>query len=229
MTARAAVTRLPNIQQASLAQRAYAELKQAILDGDMAPGAALAEVELADALGISRTPVREALALLRRDGLVDAVPGGGNVVHTLTAHEVRELFLLREAVESLAVRELAASHRRPEAVDAIQRVLDDQQQAYRRRDVAAFLDADERFHVAICQEAGLPQAAGMLVALRDKMRQAGLAAVTQPRRMPVVLREHQAIVEALRGRPRSQAVAALVRHLGATRDALAKSRPAPSP
>lgn len=211
---------LSPVRQPSLAQRAYDELKQAILDGSLAPGAALAEVELGEALGISRTPVREALALLRRDGLVDAVPGGGNVVHALSDAEVRELFLLRESLETLSVRELAGSAGRAQAAKLLAGIVDEQRVAMKRRDVAAFLDADERFHVTICHEAGLPLAASMLTTLRDKMRQAGLGAVARPARMPVVVQEHSAIVEALRAGPRSKAAAALTTHLTATREAL---------
>jgi DNA-binding GntR family transcriptional regulator len=213
---------LSSIHQPSLAQRAYEQLKEAILSGTLAPGAPLAEVELGEAMGISRTPVREALALLRRDGLVDAVPGGGNVVHALTDQEVRELFLVREALESLSVKEFVAgpAARRRSSVELLQAIVHEQRDAMKRADVAAFLDADERFHLTICEEAGLPQAGQMLVTLRDKMRQAGLGAVAHPQRMPVVLREHQAIVDALRSGPRTKAAAALGRHLAATREAI---------
>ncbi|MGQ0433297.1 MAG: GntR family transcriptional regulator [Microthrixaceae bacterium] len=211
------------VQQPTLGERAYAELKTAILDGSLVSGAVLGEVELAEAMGISRTPVREALTMLRRDGLVDRRPGGSNVVHMLTGQEVRELFLLRDALESLSVRELVASDRRTEAVSQLQRILQDQRDALNRGAVSDFLDADELFHLTICHEAGLPQVSKMLTALRDKMRQAGLGAVARTERMPLVIEEHVAIVDAVRRGSRSEAAGAVSRHLTATRDAVERN------
>ncbi|HZQ27992.1 MAG TPA: GntR family transcriptional regulator [Acidimicrobiales bacterium] len=209
---------LPRLRQESLASRAYGELKQAILRGELQPGAALAEVELAAALGISRTPVREALALLRRDGLVEAVPGGGNVVRMLRAEEVRELFLLREALEALAVREFVGGAKKD--TDVLDGLLHRQRTAHTRRDVDAFLAADEEFHVTVSRLAGLPQVAELLVSLRERMRQAGLKAVTRPDRMAQVVAEHEAIVRAVRSGRADRAEKAVIAHLRATRAAL---------
>lgn len=212
---------LPRIRQESLAERAYSELKEAILAGRLAPGSPLAEVELADALGISRTPVREALALLRRDGLIQPQPGGTNVVRVLDEAEVRELFLIREALECLTVRECI---RAGGDAEVLRPLLERQRAAHRADDVQAFLAADEDFHLAICHQAGLPHVAELLSSLRDKMRQAGLGAVTQADRMKAVLREHEMIVRSIRRGDGDAAETSIRRHLDATRSAFAASR-----
>lgn len=215
--------RLPRLEQTSLAKRAYDELKDAVLSGRLEPGRPLAEVELGEALGISRTPVREALARLRSDGLVVAVPGGGNVVHTPSENEDRELFLVREALEQLAVKEWAANPSKS-GIRELKRLIDEQRRAQRSGNAEQFLDADERFHIAICRQAGLNQTADILVSLRERMRLAGLGAITQSERQPLVLDEHVAILDALQAADPIAAVSALRNHLSATRSALESQR-----
>jgi len=214
---------LPRLEQTSLAKRAYDELKDAVLSGRLAPGRPLAEVELGQALGISRTPVREALARLRSDGLVVAVPGGGNVVHKPSESEDRELFLVREALEQLAVKEWAANPN-TSGLPELKRLIDEQRKAQRAGSAEQFLDADERFHIAISRQAGLTQTADILVSLRERMRLAGLGAIAQSERQSRVLDEHIAILGALEARDPVRAVSALRSHLEATRLALEAQR-----
>ena len=88
----------------SLGSRAYQELKQIILEGQVAPGKKLKEGDLAEALGISRTPVREAINRLEKEGLVEIFPQRGAFVVEFTEKDVFELFLIRENLEGLAAR-----------------------------------------------------------------------------------------------------------------------------
>src|SRR5205085_3889040 len=100
-----------------------------------------------------------------------------NVVRTLRPEEVRELFLLREALECLAAREFVG---RPAADRAaLREFVDAQWAAEKKGDVDAFLSADERFHLEVCRQAAMPEAAALLSSLREKMRQAGLGEVAQ--------------------------------------------------
>ena len=210
---------LSKLRQESLAQQAFQEVKSAILSGSVAPGTTLSEIELAEAMGISRTPVREALAMLRSAGLIESVPGGGHIVRTLGPDEIRELFLVRETLECLALREFvsAASER---SIPALDDIIGIQRRAHADLDTDAFLDADTEFHLTICRQAHLHQVAGLLASLRDKMRQAGLRAVAYPDRIPQVLQEHEAIVDALRAGDAEAAQQAMRSHLNATRRSL---------
>src|SRR5689334_16840640 len=88
---------------------AYAQLKADILDGTLRPGDPLGEVDLATRIGVSRTPVREALQRLAMEGLVTWVPGRGAFVSGLSVPDIVELFQLREALESHSARLAAAS------------------------------------------------------------------------------------------------------------------------
>lgn len=210
---------LPRLRQESLAQQAYTELKASILAGRLGPGAPLPEVELAQALGISRTPVREALALLRSEGLVELTPNG-NIVRILRPDEARELFLLRGALERLAVAEFVATHGKDADTGRIDALIQRQREAMRSEDVEEFLTADEEFHLAICHEAGLPQVGEILASLREKVRQAGLEALASKGRMKRVIAEHEAIVDGLRTGNAKGATTALGEHLDATGEAL---------
>jgi DNA-binding GntR family transcriptional regulator len=92
--------------------KAYSKLFHEIVDGDIAPGTVLAEVEQSTRLGVSRTPLREALSRLTADGLVESAPGRGVVVTEISLENITELYEVREALEEQAAR-LAAQRRDP--------------------------------------------------------------------------------------------------------------------
>ncbi len=92
--------------------KAYRTLLHEIVDGDLAPGTVLAEVEQSTRLGVSRTPLREALSRLIADGLVEAAPGRGVIVTEVSLENITELYEVREALEEQAAR-LAAQRRDP--------------------------------------------------------------------------------------------------------------------
>lgn len=98
--------------------RAYRTLRDEIIDWQLTPGTVLAEVEQAARLGVSRTPLREALARLSADGLVASQAGRGLVVTDVSADSIRQLFELRRALEETAVR-LASQRRDPTTFDAL--------------------------------------------------------------------------------------------------------------
>jgi DNA-binding GntR family transcriptional regulator len=85
-----------------LATKAYRKMREAILSGKHSPGEALYEVHLAERLGMSRTPVREALQVLAREGFIDSMPGRGFLIPRWSLQDVRELYELRESLEGFA-------------------------------------------------------------------------------------------------------------------------------
>jgi len=86
---------------------AYETLKRGIIDGSLAPGLAINEVEFAKNLNVSKTPLREALRQLEREGLVENIPGRGSAVTHITFQDIREIFELREIIECGAVKRVA--------------------------------------------------------------------------------------------------------------------------
>src|SRR5687768_6405604 len=128
----------------SLAETALALLRSSIVHGDLALGQALSERQLADDLGISKTPVREALAQLRNEGLVLIFPQRGAFVFTLSAREVAAICEFRLAVETAALK--LALVRDPNGFTAtLDQIVMDMAAAQRRGDTRAYLSLDTRY------------------------------------------------------------------------------------
>ena len=129
-----------------------ARLRQAISSGELPPGTHLAEIELSEALGVSRGTLREALRHLQQEGLLTADGRGRLSVRVVDVQEVQEIFAVRCALETLAFRELC---RRPERTDVVADLLGalDRLRAV-EGDVVAQLDADLAFHERMCELSG---------------------------------------------------------------------------
>jgi len=132
----------------TLNQRVYARLRDMIMSGELGIGTQIEERVLAEAMGVSRTPLREAIGQLSTDGIIEYRPYRGNFVRSFTAKQVNDLYQVRKALESLAVR-LAIPKLTQEHIAQIRSILDDVHAALERDDIEAFSEADRRFHNAI--------------------------------------------------------------------------------
>ena len=162
----------------SLTDLAHDSIRQLIVGGELPMGAQLSEATLAAQLGISKTPVREALLRLRADGLIDIQPQRGTFVFSLTPRQVEEICVFREVVELNAVK-LAMESRRAELVKALQANVREMALARKTRNWKAFHHLDEAFHQTIvdhCDNAYLQQAhqwiASKIGALRARLPEA---------------------------------------------------------
>ncbi len=156
----------------SLTDLAHDRIRQLIVAGELAMGEQLSEAALAAQLGISKTPVREALLRLRMDGLIDIQPQRGTFVFSLTARQVEEICAFREAVEVAAVK-LAMGGDRAAMVKALQANVKAMAQARKARDVKAVRALDEQFHQAIvdhCDNAYVQQAHQLIAAKIGALR-----------------------------------------------------------
>lgn len=163
------------IRPKSLTDLAHDSIRQLIVGGELAMGAQLSEATLAAQLGISKTPVREALLRLRVDGLIDIQPQRGTFVFSLTPRQVEEICAFREVVELTAVK-LAMEGRRAELLKALQANVREMTLARKTRNWTAIRQLDEAFHKAIvdhCDNAYLQQAhqliAAKIAALRARL------------------------------------------------------------
>jgi DNA-binding GntR family transcriptional regulator len=159
----------------SLTDLAHDSIRQLIVGGELPMGAQLSEATLAAQLGISKTPVREALLRLRADGLIDIQPQRGTFVFSLTPRQVEEICVFREVVELTAVK-LGMESRRAELVKALQANVREMALARKTRNFKAIRQLDEAFHQAIvdhCDNAYLQQAhqliASKISALRARL------------------------------------------------------------
>jgi DNA-binding GntR family transcriptional regulator len=137
----------------TLTEQAADEIRARIIRGNFELGEALSENTLAAELGVSKTPVREALLQLKLEGLVDIQPQRGSFVFQMSAQEVIELSELREILETAAV--LRALERDPDGVaNALTKIVSQMQAAIDRGDFLAYRDLDAEFHQAIVDHCG---------------------------------------------------------------------------
>ena len=138
-------------------------LKAEILAGRRAPGDKLRQVEIAQALGVSTTPVREALGTLQREGLVRLHPQRGAVVFLPSVDDLREHYEIRAALESLAAAK-AAEGFQPEWAPPLQALIEEMWAGPPAR---RYIELNQRFHTSLYERSGRPQLVAMIAALRD--------------------------------------------------------------
>lgn len=198
-------------RSASLSQQAYVALRRALRERKLVPGRIYSEVQLAALLDVSRTPVREALIELAREGVIEKVSQRGVRLRIPTLHELREAFDLREVVEAYVVARLA-EEATEEDIRSLYRILERQEDA--KSDRASFLEVDEEFHAAMAQRLGLERSREMLVTLRAIVSISGVAALEAAgRTTAVVLQEHRAVVDGLARGNREASTMAIVAHI----------------
>lgn len=200
----------------TLSRQAYGAVRKAIRDGVIVPGMFYSELGIAQLLGISRTPVREALIELSREGLVDKLPQRGFRLRSISAHEKREVYEIRGVLESHLARRLAAEASETDIGD-LRRIL--ARQARAKNNASAFLDIDEEFHLALAGLLGFARTREMLLTLRGIIWVAGLAAIARPQRTAKVLAEHRALLNRIAARDSAGAARAVLNHIHNTAEA----------
>jgi len=196
----------------SLSQRVYASLKEAILGLSLKPGAILRKGEVCEALGVSRSPVSEAVARLASEALVDVVPQAGTFVARLSMDEVREGAFLREALELAAAEEVARGVTEEQLVE-LRRNLRLQGGLVQDGDFGGFYAADERFHELILSFTGHRRLPGLSRTAWVHVDRARRLLLPEPGRVQETLQEHRAILEALETRNPETARTATRAHL----------------
>lgn len=136
-----------------LAERIAGSLRAAIIDGRLTPGTRLTETDLAQRLGVSRVPLREAFRVLEAEGIVTIQPHRGVVISPLSTEEMLELFEVREAIEAKAA-ELLASHRDPSVLGSLRSMADHMRSAVETGDLDAYYQMAAAFHDALVAGSG---------------------------------------------------------------------------
>lgn len=202
----------------SAAEIAYTHIREEILGDPGSETSFLAEESVASALGMSRTPVREAFLRLAADGLLTLIPRKGAVVVPMTDRQMREVMEVRSVVEAWSVERVLGN---PAARDRLVAGLRENQARLESlgwdADPARFIECDRAFHRGIVQASGNRVMLDLYERMRDQQMRIGVRAVAgHPERMEEVRREHGAIVDALAGGDPELALASVARHLDAT-------------
>jgi DNA-binding GntR family transcriptional regulator len=207
----------------SLHDEVLGALRDFIVEGNLADGARIPERALCERLGISRTPLREALKVLAAEGLVELLPNRGARVRELSAEDLRELFDLMGGLEALAGR--LACERIGEAEFAeIERVHHEMYRHYLRRDMHGYFHCNQAIHQMIVAAAGNSMLAATYASLSGRIRRVRYSAnLAKDRdRLGEAVREHEAILDALRRRDGAELSDILFQHL---RNKLKATRP----
>lgn len=213
LTGVAAVERPP-----TLSRSAYLQLQQAIRDGAIKQGVLYSENELAETLGMSRTPVREAVISLSREGLIEIESQRGFRLRILSTDQRQEIFDLRSLLESYTARRLAQSAT-DQDVRRLTQLVDAQERLGPGAGQPEFLALDEQFHLLQSELLGLERTHATMTSLRGAMWLIGFQALALPERYRDVIAEHRAIVDAIARRQPDAAAAASRAHIARTQAA----------
>ena len=212
---------IPISRAKSLKEQAYDKLKELIITGALEPGKLQNEKRLAEALGVSRTPVREALLELSREGMVVFVQGKGVEIFKFTTQQVREVFEIRRIIEGYIIKKIATRLTGAD-IKEIDRNISNQEKMFRKTERVAFIEYDKQFHLYMASKIGNQQIESILDNLRDQMHLMGIRAVEDDSRMKQVIEEHRAIFYGLKERNPQKAFNALINHLENTEKTIAE-------
>lgn len=187
-------------------------LRQAILRGELQPGERLLEIHLADKLGVSRTPIREAIRKLELEGLVLMIPRKGAVVAEITEKSLRDVLEVRRALEELAMK-LACERILDEEIEELKEAAKEFENALKTGDVTVYAEADVKFHDIIYRTTDNQRLIQLLYNLREQMYRYRVEYLKRDDSHDTLLAEHQYIIETLERRDSDEAVKAVCAHV----------------
>lgn len=171
-------------------------LRESIVNGMLKPGERLMEIQLAEELGVSRTPVREAIRRLELEGFLVMVPRRGTYVSDLTIKDINEVFEIRTALDVLAAG-LAAERITEEELEQMERLLVQIGEYIDHRDADRIVEADGEFHDILYRASRNDRLVGIINNLREQFTRFRTISMAYPGRLKNTLEEHRRLVEAI--------------------------------
>lgn len=201
--------KVSGVSRVSLAEQVYQNLVDSIVNGDLPAGTELKEQHLAKQMGVSATPVREALRRLTSDGMIEMIPYHGAVVRTLNHKEIQEAYACREALEHLAVSE-AIANLTDKDIDYLYALIETFKNA---SGISEISEASQRFDDYIYSLSGnetLSKLLGMLKGVIGRDRKFSSSSIN---RKSEIVEEHKKIVDAMKAKDIAKAQAAISEHI----------------
>lgn len=182
----------------SLVERAYDEIKRRIMENHYPPGLQMLEQDLARTLNMSRTPVREALIRVEKEGLVEILPRRGMRVVPISVKDMREIYEVLTCLESRAAERLAARKPSEDEIAPLEAAVENMDRALAEGDLDAWAAADEHFHRTLLDLCGNRRLAGMAFTVFDQVHRVRMVTL---RMRPIPYQsslDHRAVIEAIR-------------------------------
>jgi len=174
-------------------------LREAIFNGVFQPRERLMEIQIAEELGVSRTPVREALRKLELEGFIVMVPRKGAYVADLSLKDIEDVFEIRIALEGLAAS-LSAERITDEELEIMERLLVEKAEAIKSMNMEKLIEVDTQFHEIIYRSSRNERLSNIISNLREQIQRFRTTSLAYPGRMQRSLEEHRSIVEAIQAR-----------------------------
>lgn len=187
-------------------------LREAILRGDLVPGERLMELQLAAKLGVSRTPIREAIRMLEQEGLAITIPRKGAIVAGMTEKDMQDVLEIREALEELSVQ-VACDKITDEEIMQLQKNMKNFEHSLKTGDLKKMAQADVEFHDVIYQATNNPKLISMLNNLREQMYRYRVEYLKNPENYKQLLDEHEAIYKGIMAKDKDAVTDMMRKHI----------------
>ncbi|MGI6112624.1 MAG: GntR family transcriptional regulator [Mahellales bacterium] len=198
--------------QHSLRARVFNHIREDILDGRYKPGDSLVETKLAEELGVSRTPIREAIRQLELEGLVLSIPNKGVIVQGISTQDINDIYTIRKLIEGLAAR-WAVDRITAQELKNLQEIQELMDYYTKKKDFEQVAILDTKFHDTIYEASKSKILRIMLSSFHHYVRRARLNSLQVPGRARDALLEHENIVDAFIKRDGELAEKLLTRHV----------------
>ncbi len=197
-------------------------IRQAIIDGTFSPGERLMEIQLADEMGVSRTPVREAIRRLEMEGFVVMIPRRGTYVADISIRDIAEIYEIRISLDILAAG-LAAERITDEEIEQLNRLLVEIAGHVKRGDMERIVEADTAFHDVLYTASRNKRLKNTINNLREQLTGIRGRSLSQPGRLAKTAEEHRVLVESIAARDVERAQEAARVHIENAQQTLLKS------
>jgi len=200
----------------SLTSLIFDKIREDILNDKYRPGEKIVEAKLAEELGVSRTPVREALKQLELDGLIDNIPNRGVVVKGVTTQDIKDIYTIRIAIEGVAVR-WAIERMEDEELDELKEIYELMEFYTFKKDVDKIFELNTKFHETIYKATKSRYLEQILKDFQLFIKATRNKSLRCEGRMQEALEEHKAIIDAFIERDSEEAVEAIVKHVNSSK------------
>ena len=190
----------------------FQTLREAILKGDLRPGERLMELQLAAKLGVSRTPIREAIRMLEQEGLAVTIPRKGAEVARMTEKDMEDVLQIREALDDLAVQ-VACDKITQEQLERLMATMKNFELAVQAGDLSKIVAYDVEFHDVIYEATDNPKLVILLSNLREQIYRYRVEYLKEKENYPMLIVEHEEIVQALKQKNKERVTDAMRNHI----------------